>query len=44
MPINHGCLFIYQGVLPNEQEIAVKKLSKTPTQGFEEFKNEVASQ
>jgi hypothetical protein len=39
--INHGCLFIYQGVLPNGQEIAVKKLSKTSTQGFEEFKNEV---
>jgi hypothetical protein len=40
-PINHGCLFIFQGVLPNGQEIAVKKLSKTSTQGFEEFKNEV---
>jgi serine/threonine protein kinase len=40
-PINHGCLFIYQGVLPNGQEITVKKLSKTLTQGFEEFENEV---
>jgi hypothetical protein len=39
--INHGCLFIYQGVLPNGQEIAVKKLTKTSTQGFEEFKNEI---
>ncbi|XP_059455015.1 G-type lectin S-receptor-like serine/threonine-protein kinase B120 [Corylus avellana] len=29
------------GVLPNGQEIAVKKLSKTFTQGFEEFQNEV---
>ncbi|XP_075665587.1 cysteine-rich receptor-like protein kinase 34 [Castanea sativa] len=29
------------GVLPNGKEIAVKKLSKTSTQGFEEFKNEV---
>ncbi|XP_059455328.1 class V chitinase-like [Corylus avellana] len=32
---------VYKGVLPNGQEIAVKKLSKTSTQGFEEFKNEV---
>jgi hypothetical protein len=39
--INHGCLFIYRGVLPNGQEIAMKKLSKTSSQGFEEFKNEV---
>ena len=30
-----------QGVLPNGKEIAVKKLSKTSTQGIEEFKNEV---
>ncbi|GMN69601.1 hypothetical protein TIFTF001_038644 [Ficus carica] len=29
------------GVLPNGQEIAVKKLSTSSTQGFEEFKNEV---
>jgi hypothetical protein len=41
IPINHECLFIYQGVLPNGQEIAVKKLSKMSTQGFKEFKNEV---
>ena len=33
-----GCL---QGVLPGGQVIAVKKLSKTSKQGFEEFKNEV---
>ncbi|XP_059455307.1 class V chitinase-like [Corylus avellana] len=32
---------VYKGVLPNGQEIAVKKLSKMSTQGFEEFKNEV---
>ncbi|KAM4125596.1 hypothetical protein ACB094_01G321200 [Castanea mollissima] len=32
---------VYKGVLPNGNEIAVKKLSKTSTQGFEEFKNEV---
>ncbi|CAB4288811.1 unnamed protein product [Prunus armeniaca] len=32
---------VYKGVLPNGQEIAVKKLSKASTQGFEEFKNEV---
>ncbi|XP_030954032.1 cysteine-rich receptor-like protein kinase 10 isoform X1 [Quercus lobata] len=32
---------VYKGVLPNGKEIAVKKLSKTSTQGFEEFKNEV---
>ncbi|KAH9660234.1 Receptor-like serine/threonine-protein kinase [Citrus sinensis] len=30
-----------EGVLPDGQIIAVKKLSKTSTQGFEEFKNEV---
>ncbi|KAG2668355.1 hypothetical protein I3760_15G156500 [Carya illinoinensis] len=32
---------VYKGILENGQEIAVKKLSKTSTQGFEEFKNEV---
>ncbi|KAG2664573.1 hypothetical protein I3760_16G088500 [Carya illinoinensis] len=32
---------VYKGKLPNGQEIAVKKLSKTSKQGFEEFKNEV---
>ncbi|KAL5772848.1 hypothetical protein ACOSQ2_012772 [Xanthoceras sorbifolium] len=32
---------VYKGVLHDGQEVAVKKLSKTSTQGFEEFKNEV---
>ncbi|KAF5469593.1 hypothetical protein F2P56_013655 [Juglans regia] len=32
---------VYKGILENGQEIAVKKLSKTSTQGYEEFKNEV---
>ncbi|XP_038695414.1 uncharacterized protein LOC119992693 [Tripterygium wilfordii] len=32
---------VYKGILSDGQEIAVKKLSKTSTQGFEEFKNEV---
>ncbi|XP_020207805.1 class V chitinase isoform X2 [Cajanus cajan] len=32
---------VYKGILPDDQEIAVKKLSKASTQGFEEFKNEV---
>ncbi|KAL5547621.1 hypothetical protein UlMin_002852 [Ulmus minor] len=32
---------VYKGLLPSGQEIAVKKLSKSSTQGFEEFKNEV---
>ncbi|KAH9700082.1 Receptor-like serine/threonine-protein kinase [Citrus sinensis] len=32
---------VYKGVLPCGKVIAVKKLSKTSTQGFEEFKNEV---
>ncbi|KAL5772819.1 hypothetical protein ACOSQ2_012743 [Xanthoceras sorbifolium] len=31
---------VYKGVLHDGQEVAVKKLSKTSTQGFEEFKNE----
>lgn len=30
-----------QGLLPNRQEIAVKRLSKSSGQGGEEFKNEV---
>ena len=30
-----------QGILQNGQEIAVKRLSKTSKQGFEEFKTEV---
>nr|DAD23140.1 TPA_asm: hypothetical protein HUJ06_024603 [Nelumbo nucifera] len=33
---------VYKGRLPDGQEIAVKKLSKTSGQGLEEFKNEVA--
>ncbi|KAL5564339.1 hypothetical protein UlMin_027503 [Ulmus minor] len=32
---------VYKGVLPNGLEIAVKKLSKSSTQGFEELKNEI---
>lgn len=32
---------ILQGVLQDGLEVAVKKLSKTSIQGFEEFKNEV---
>ncbi|KAK9266599.1 hypothetical protein L1049_027337 [Liquidambar formosana] len=32
---------VYKGELPNEQEIAVKRLSKMSKQGLEEFKNEV---
>ncbi|XP_019155956.1 PREDICTED: uncharacterized protein LOC109152764 [Ipomoea nil] len=32
---------VYKGVLENKQEIAVKRLSKTSTQGVQEFKNEV---
>jgi len=30
-----------QGILPNEQEIAVKRLSRNSGQGGEQFKNEV---
>jgi len=30
-----------QGILPDGQEIAVKRLSKTSGQGLDEFKNEV---
>nr|POF02784.1 g-type lectin s-receptor-like serine/threonine-protein kinase [Quercus suber] len=33
---------VYKGILPRGQEIAVKRLSKTSTQGHEEFANEVA--
>ena len=36
-----GKVFNSQGILPNGQEIAVKKLSKSSGQGREEFKNEV---
>ncbi|KAI9185261.1 hypothetical protein LWI28_005700 [Acer negundo] len=32
---------VYKAVFPDGQEVAVKKLSKTSTQGYEEFKNEV---
>ncbi|XWS09903.1 hypothetical protein CRYUN_Cryun39dG0029600 [Craigia yunnanensis] len=32
---------IYKGILEDEQEIAVKRLSKSSTQGDNEFKNEV---
>ncbi|XP_027061151.1 G-type lectin S-receptor-like serine/threonine-protein kinase At4g27290 [Coffea arabica] len=32
---------VYKGVLEDGQEIAVKRLSKTSTQGLDEFKNEV---
>ncbi|KAJ0684553.1 putative protein kinase RLK-Pelle-DLSV family [Helianthus annuus] len=34
---------VYKGVLEDEQEIAVKRLAKTSTQGIHEFKNEVIS-
>ncbi|KAF5780986.1 putative protein kinase RLK-Pelle-DLSV family [Helianthus annuus] len=34
---------VYKGVLEDGQEIAVKRLSKTSTQGLHEFKNEVIS-
>ncbi|XP_075664788.1 cysteine-rich receptor-like protein kinase 25 isoform X1 [Castanea sativa] len=32
---------VYKGTLPNRQEIAVKRLSKSSGQGAEQFKNEV---
>lgn len=32
---------VYKGTLPNGQEIAVKRLSRSSSQGAEEFKNEV---
>nr|GMD96438.1 G-type lectin S-receptor-like serine/threonine-protein kinase At4g27290 [Ipomoea batatas] len=32
---------VYKGVLEDKQEIAVKRLSKTSTQGVQEFKNEL---
>ncbi|XP_044463627.1 putative cysteine-rich receptor-like protein kinase 16 [Mangifera indica] len=32
---------VYKGILPDGHVIALKKLSKTSTQGFEEFENEV---
>ncbi|XP_062078310.1 cysteine-rich receptor-like protein kinase 4 [Humulus lupulus] len=36
-----GFGIVYKGILPRGQEIAVKRLSKTSTQGVEEFENEV---
>ncbi|KAJ8767709.1 hypothetical protein K2173_020649 [Erythroxylum novogranatense] len=33
---------VYKGTLPGGQEIAVKRLSESSTQGLEEFKNEVS--
>ncbi|KAL3522058.1 hypothetical protein ACH5RR_014892 [Cinchona calisaya] len=33
---------VFKGTLPNGQEIAVKRLSRTSAQGAEEFKNEIA--
>ncbi|XP_019170713.1 PREDICTED: cysteine-rich receptor-like protein kinase 25 [Ipomoea nil] len=32
---------VYKGMLPNRQEVAVKRLSKSSRQGAQEFKNEV---
>ncbi|TVU32353.1 hypothetical protein EJB05_24078, partial [Eragrostis curvula] len=32
---------VYKGILPDGQEIAIKRLSKSSGQGLEEFKNEV---
>ena len=37
--MTHG--FLFQGLLQNGMEIAVKKLSKNSRQGIEQFKNEV---
>lgn len=40
--LGHGGFgIVYKGSLPDEQEIAVKRLSRTSGQGIEEFKNEV---
>ncbi|BAH92834.1 Os04g0634500, partial [Oryza sativa Japonica Group] len=36
-----GFGFVYKGVLPDGQEIAVKRLSNRSSQGLEEFKNEM---
>ncbi|KAL3522079.1 hypothetical protein ACH5RR_014913 [Cinchona calisaya] len=33
---------VYKGTLPNGQQVAVKRLSRSSTQGVEEFKNEIA--
>ena len=32
---------LFQGVLPNGKEIAVKRLSRKSSQGIDEFKNEI---
>ena len=37
--MTHG--FLFQGLLQNGMEIAVKRLSKNSRQGIEQFKNEV---
>lgn len=34
-------VLLFQGILDDGQEIAVKRLSKTSKQGLDEFKNEV---
>lgn len=44
LKINVNVIVIYawaQGLLPEGQEIAVKRLSRSSGQGIEEFKNEV---
>ncbi|KAK1440211.1 hypothetical protein QVD17_06036 [Tagetes erecta] len=38
-----GFGLVYKGVLEDGEEIAVKRLAKTSTQGLDEFKNEVIS-
>jgi hypothetical protein len=38
----HGSLISVQGVLPDGDEIAVKRLWKCSTQGLDELKNELA--
>nr|GMD91804.1 cysteine-rich receptor-like protein kinase 25 [Ipomoea batatas] len=36
-----GCSSVYQGRFPNGQEVAVKRLLRSSTQGVVEFKNEI---